>query len=154
MQHWVKLIGASDLPLPNDPFVRDPSLYEWVRFPRDQFPREINKGDELVYYAVGGYKKLFAIARLTAEPQRDVPARHATIFKRWPHAARVEIGPHLQYVEFGPDLGAVDPRLMDEIHQGVSHFRITPEQYANAVRLILRARGAEKARRPTHVSRA
>jgi hypothetical protein len=54
---YVKMIGASDLPLSNTPFVDIPSLERLVCFPRDQFPTEISKGDELLYYAVGGYKK-------------------------------------------------------------------------------------------------
>jgi hypothetical protein len=70
---YVKMIGASDLPLDNDPFIQIPSLATRVRFPRDQFPRDMKKGDELLYYAVGGYKKLFAQVRLTGDPEHDVP---------------------------------------------------------------------------------
>src|SRR4051812_14056441 len=111
--HYVKMIGASDLPLPNDAFVAAPSIKRRVRFPRDQFPRDMKKGDELVYYAVGGYKKLFAQVRLTADPEREVlvdelEARDGVaaveIFRRWPHAADVELGQHVERVESGPDL--------------------------------------------------
>jgi hypothetical protein len=137
------MIGASDLPLPNDPFVEIPSLARLVRFPRDQFPRNIKRGDELLYYAVGGYKKLFAQARLTGDPERDVPVGdpergvpNSEIFRRWPHAATVQLGPHVDYVEFGPDLWDVNPRLMDEIHQGVSHFDVSRADFDKAVRLI------------------
>jgi hypothetical protein len=137
---YVKMIGASDLPLPNDPFIRIPSLRTLVRFPRDQFPRDMNRGDELVYYAVGGYKKLFAVARLLEDPRRDVPAGDPAIFKRWPHAAPVELGPHLEYVEYGPDLADVNPQLIREIRQGISHFPISPSDYATALRLIMKAR--------------
>src|SRR4051794_17123599 len=86
---YVKTIGASDLPLPNDPFISDPELLDLVRFPRDQFPRDMHKGDELVYYAVGGYKKIFAIVRLAEDPRRDVPSTSSRtaaseIARRWP----------------------------------------------------------------------
>jgi hypothetical protein len=140
---YVKLIGASDLPLANDPFVQIPSLARSVRFPKDQFPSAVKKGDEFLYYAVGGYKKLFAQVRLTGDPQRDVPlgepergVPNAEIFRRWPHAAPVELGPHVDYVEFGPDLWEVNPRLMDEIHRGASLFSISPSDFEKAVRLI------------------
>ena len=109
LARYVKMIGASDLPLPNDPFAQIPSLARLVRFPRDQFPHEIKKGDELLYYAVGGYKKVFAQVRLIGDPAQDVPVTgsargvsNAQIFRRWPHAAAVELGPHVDYVEFGP----------------------------------------------------
>jgi hypothetical protein len=137
------MVGASDLPLPNDPFIQIPSLARLVRFPRDQFPSEMKKGDELLYYAVGGYKKLFAQVRLAGDPKRDVPISEPErgvpkreIFRRWPHAAPVDLGPHVDYVEFGPDLWDINPRLMDEIHQGVSHFPISAADLAKAVRLI------------------
>jgi hypothetical protein len=103
----------------------------------------MKKGDELLYYAVGGYKKLFAQVRLTGDPKRDVPISqpergvpNREIFRRWPHAAPVELGPHVDYVEFGQIFGIFNPRLMDEIHQGVSHFPISAADLAKAVRLI------------------
>lgn len=143
------MIGASDLPLPNDPFIRIPSLRKLVRFPRDQFPREMKRGDELLYYAVGGYKKLFAVARLAEDPRRDVPASDPNIYRRWPHGAQIELSPHLDYVEFGPDLRAVNPRLLDEIRQGVSHFPISQTDFDKGARLIQKAKVAQGAKRPT-----
>jgi hypothetical protein len=133
------MIGASDLPLPNDPFIQIPSLKTLVRFPRDQFPTGMTKGDELLYYAVGGYKKLFAQVRLAEDPRRDVPTSDKEVYRRWPHGAEIELGPHLDWVEFGPDLWSVNPRLVDEIHQGVSHFPIGQADFDTAVRLIRQA---------------
>lgn len=145
---YVKMIGASDLPLPNDPFIKIPSLARLVRFPRDQYPRDMKKGDELLSYAVGGYKKLFAQVRLTGAPVRDVPTSDSEVFRRWPHAATVDLGPHVDYVEFGPDLWDINPRLMDEIHQGVSHFPISSADFERAVRLINKGKLAQASRRP------
>lgn len=149
MACFLKMIGASDLPLPNDPFVARPELRTQVRFPRDQFPAEMKAGDELLYYAVGGYKKVFAVARLEAAPQRDVPVGDSNIFKRWPHAAPITLGPHLEYVEFAPDLTLVDRGLQERIHQGVSHFPISSAQYSRALSLIQAARQASASRRPS-----
>ncbi len=99
MTGWVKLVGASDLPLPNHPFVQIPSLCEEIRFPRDHFPRDMSIGDEMLLYAVGGYKKIFAAMRVEEEPQRDVGGTEPWIVKRWPHAVRVHLGPHVDLVE-------------------------------------------------------
>jgi len=146
---YIKMIGASDLPLANDPFIKDPSLKRFVRFPRDQFPRDIKKGDELLYYAVGGYKKLFAQARLVEDPRRDVPTSNSEVYRRWPHGATIELGPHLDYVEFGPDLWDINPRLTDEIHQGVSHFPISQTDFDLGVRLIQKAKLVQASKRPS-----
>jgi hypothetical protein len=144
---WVKMIGASDLPLPNDPFVQIPSLRTQIRFPRDQFPRDMGRGDELLLYAVGGYKKIFATVMLEEEPERDVGGTDPWIFKRWPHAVRVQLGPHVDLVEHGPDLTDINPRLQGEIHQGVSHFPVSRDDYDKAVRLLIAARA--RTRKPT-----
>ena len=140
------MVGSSDLPLPNDPFVQRPSLREQIRFPRDQFPRDMARGDEMLLYAVGGYKKVFAAVRLEEEPQRDVGGTEPDIFKRWPHAVRVSLGPHVDLVEHGPDLADINARLLSEIHQGVSHFAIAPADYEKGLRLIISAR--DRARSP------
>jgi hypothetical protein len=137
-------LGASDLPLPNDPFISIPSLKETMRFPRDQFPSDMSRGDELLLYAVGGYKKIFATCRLEAEPQRDVPGADPHVFKRWPHAVSIRLGPHLDYVEYGPDLVDINSRLGSEIRQGVSHFTVSADDYRSGVRLILKAKEAER----------
>lgn len=120
-----------------------------VRFPRDQFPEELKKGDGVLYYAVGGLKKIFAAAHLTEAPRREVPGVSAAIFKRYSHAAAVKLGPHVDYVEFGPALAAIDVRLQREIHQGVSHFPISNDQFESGVRLIIAARDAHRHARPT-----
>lgn len=143
----MKLVGSSDLPLPNDPFIAIPSLRETIRFPRDQFPRDMARGDEMLLYAVGGYKKIFASARATADPARDVPGASATVLKRWPHAVQIELGPHINYVEYGPDLTDISRRLASEIRQGVSHFPISPSEYQLGVRLIRKAMDVERRKR-------
>jgi hypothetical protein len=109
----------------------------------------MKKGDGLLYYAVGGYKKIFAAVHLTEDPRRGVLGAEPPVFKRWPHGASVKLGPHVEYVEFGPDLAAIEPALQREIHQGVSHFLISYRQFEEGVRLIIAARDAHRHSRPT-----
>ena len=144
MAYWVKLVGASDFPLPNDPFIAIPSLKEQIRFPRDQFPREIIRGDEMLLYAVGGYKKIFAAVMLEEDPRRDVPGADAVVFRRWPHAVAVRLGPHIDFVEFGPDLNDIKAGLQSEVRQGVSHFPISAADYQAALRMLATAREAQR----------
>jgi hypothetical protein len=102
------------------------------------------RGDEMLLYAVGGYKKIFASARTMADPERDVLGASAAVFKRWPHAVQIELGPHINHVEYGPDLTDIRPGLGGEIRQGVSHFPISPSDYEAGVRLIRKAAEVER----------
>jgi hypothetical protein len=106
------------------------------------------RGDEMLLYAVGGYKKIFASARTTADPERDVPGASATVFKRWPHAVQIELGPHINYVEYGPELTDIRPDIAGEIRQGVSHFPISASDYQVGVRLIRKAMESERRKEP------
>jgi len=144
MSYYVKMIGAHDLPLSNTPFEDRPELLDRVRFPRDQFPREMRRGDELIYYAVGGYKGIFAIAQLTADPERDVgediePER----LRRWPHAASVDFRVRLRFVDSGPALADVGRSLQGQVGQGVSHFEIGRPEFERAYDLLRKAKVAE-----------
>jgi hypothetical protein len=153
--YYVKMIGASDLPLTNTPFADIPSLLNRVRFPRDQFPHYMTPGDELVYYAVGGYKGLFAIAELAGPPERDIPISDPVVMKRWPHAADVRIRIRLDEVTSGPQLTEVSPSLQREVHQGVSHFEIGRPEFDRAYELLRKAKAAEDLRaRAAHRKRA
>ena len=90
MAHWLKMIGASDWPLGQFPLKDRSEIRTAVRFPRDRFPgRLINPGDLLVYYAVGGWKRVFAIVEMAGAVKRDVPSGDPRVNKRWPHAAPV-----------------------------------------------------------------
>ncbi|MDQ3822178.1 MAG: hypothetical protein M3321_02925 [Actinomycetota bacterium] len=144
MTYYVKMIGASDLPLPNTPFQDIPSLLRRIRFPREQFPSYMTPGDELVYYAVGGYKGLFAIAELTSKPERDVPIDDPVVRKRWPHAADVTIRMRLDRVTSGPQLAEVSPALQQNVTQGTSHFEIGRPEFERAYELLRKAKAAEE----------
>jgi hypothetical protein len=142
VSYWLKMIGASDWPLHDYPFRDRPSLKTEVRFPRDQFPgRLISKGDSLVYYAVGGWKRVFAIVELTEDPQRDVRSGDAQVDKRWPHAATVLLSPYwVEPLTRAPLLSDVSQSLQSEIHQGVSHIPMGAPKFERAKEAIRRAR--------------
>ncbi len=67
--YYVKLLGSTDMPMPNHVWDGRQDLRDEVRFPARPAPIEITPGDELVYYAVGGFKRIFATARVESAPE-------------------------------------------------------------------------------------
>src|SRR6266852_2172105 len=57
--YWLKLVGTSEKPCPES-YTRDS-----VDFPAK--PRHFLPGDHMVLYAVGGSKRIFALAEVTSE---------------------------------------------------------------------------------------
>jgi hypothetical protein len=72
MTYFVKLLGSTDMPMPNHPWGHRNDAEDEVRFPAKPAPVEISPGDGLVYYAVGGYKRVFATARIEGAPKLKV----------------------------------------------------------------------------------
>ena len=142
MGYWLKMIGSSDWPVGERPFDETPSLKTEVRFPKDQFPgRVIHKEDWLVYYAVGGWKRIFAIVQLVGEPERDVPSGSPEVDKRWPHAARVMLSPeHVPSLSTAPLLTDISRTLQGHITQGVSHLEMGEPEFQRAKEALRRAR--------------
>jgi hypothetical protein len=58
---WLKLIGSSKNPCPEQ--YRKP----YADFSISKRPRHVHTGDQLVLYAAGGSKRLFALAKVTSE---------------------------------------------------------------------------------------
>jgi hypothetical protein len=148
MAYYVKLLGAHDRPMPNDawgPGGVEPE--DEVRFPPKPPPTNVAPGDELVYYAVGGYKRLFGSVRVETAPTL-VDHHNPIVQKRWPYLAKVAVRPstRLRYVSSGPELKAIDPSLQDEIDQGVSHFEIGRAEFNRAVQVLQRAQIEEAQR--------
>jgi hypothetical protein len=56
---WLKMIGSTENPCP-EPYTRS-----YADFSRR--PRHIHSGDYMILYAVGGRKRVFAIAEVTSE---------------------------------------------------------------------------------------
>ena len=137
MAYFVKMLGSTDMPMPNHPWGHRNDAEDEVRFPAKPAPVEISAGDELVYYAVGGYKRVFAhganrgCSELTAAPK-------TVIEKRWPYVAKVSLRPStkLQYVSSGPELAQIGPGLQDQVGHGVSHFEIGRAEFERAVKLL------------------
>src|SRR3954453_20847272 len=111
------MIGSSDLPGSSTPPPDIPPLERGCRFPPDQFPGgHIGPGDRLVYYAVGGFKSIFAIVDVAADPRRDVPYPDPVVRSRWPHAVDVTMTPwRVDDLAHAPALVAVSRLLAEAI---------------------------------------
>jgi hypothetical protein len=146
MAYYVKLLGSSDMPMPNDWWWGGRNdLDDEVRFPPRPAPNEIGPGDELVYYAVGGFKRIFASARVTSVPELRDLHPNPIIAKRWPYAvdARLDPSTRLRYVSSGPELASVGPALQERVGHGVSHFEIGGTEFRRALQLLRRAKAEE-----------
>jgi hypothetical protein len=147
MAYFVKLLGASDMPLSNEPW-GEREINEKVRFPPKPPPDDVSAGDELVYNAVGGHKRVFATARVEGPPELNGRHENPVIAKRYPYASPVTVRPDtkLRFVSSGPPLADVGAALQGQIGQGVSHFEIDKPEFERAVILLRKARIDEDAR--------
>jgi hypothetical protein len=148
MTYYVKMLGAHDRPMPNDAWgPQGVQPEDEVRFPPKPRPTDVTPGDELVYYAVGGYKRLFGTVRVETAPTL-VHHSNPVVRKRWPYLSKVAVRPStkLKYVSSGPELEAIGPGLQEQVGQGVSHFEIGRAEFDRAVQLLQRAQ-AEEARK-------
>jgi hypothetical protein len=147
---FVKMIGASDYPVPEgvDIFDSGGCEIEIVRFPTRQFPKQWTGNEQLIYYAVGGTKKIFAAARLAGAPVERIAQQG----ERWPHTAPVRIDPStvIRDLRFAPELAEVDIELRDAIGKDVSWVQMTTQQFERACALLRRRRlsAPPNARRP------
>jgi hypothetical protein len=143
--YYVKMLGSTDLPMPNEPWGTRGDIADEVRFPPKPAPTDVSAGDELVYYAVGGYKRVFATARIEEPPQLSDVHPNPVVAKRWPYAARVSVRPStkLRYVSSGPMLEEVGAGLQGKVGHGVSHFEIGRPEFERAVQLLTKAKADE-----------
>jgi hypothetical protein len=147
---FLKMIGASDYPLHEDQDVFDTGGAERdvVRFPTRQFPKQWTGDERLIYYAVGGTKKIFAAAQLTGPPVENV----AQPGERRPHTAPVKFDPTtvVRDLRFAPELVKLDLDLRDQIAKDVSWIQMTGQQFDAACALLRAARlsAPPAARRP------
>ena len=145
MSYFVKMLGSTDMPMPNDAWAARGDLDDQVRFAVKPKPTDVAVGDELVYYAVGGYKRVFATARVETVPEESDDHPSPEIAKRWRYASRVAVRPStkLKYVSSGPELNDISPGLMSNVGHGVGYFPISREQSERAVQLLQRAKAEE-----------
>ena len=126
MTPWLKCLGRAGWSLP-DAWLADGGLR---RLERTSFPRRprMVPGDRLVYYAAG-WKRVFALVEVTAEPTTDEP-----LSERWPWSVAVEPLVVVPLLENAPPVEAlgIPPRSMSQ----QSHIRLSPEHYDRAVEAI------------------
>jgi hypothetical protein len=142
--YFVKMLGASDMPLANEPW-SEREINEEVRFLPKPPPTDVSRGDELLYYAVGGSKRIFAAAYVEEAPALNHLHKNPVIGERYPYASPVTVpeATKLQYVSSGPELSAVGGGLQSQIRGGVSHFEIGKREFDRALVLLRRAKDDE-----------
>jgi hypothetical protein len=115
---WLKLIGTSEEPCP-------PSYARPYADSRRR-PRRIHSGDRMVLYAVGGSKRVFALAEVTSEV-------YDSGNENWPY--RVDInylvnlpissGVHID------EISTAERDLVRSLRQA-AYIELTPEEYKRA----------------------
>lgn len=141
MTYFVKLLGSTEWPMPDDPWDRDPQMHTEVRFPAPLSPL-VTRGDELIYYAVGGTKCIFGASRLEGDPVLNPTHSNPDVARKWPYAAPAELRKSacVPRLTGAPLLALVAPDLQDNIGHGVSHFEIGHSEFTTAIRLLERAK--------------
>jgi hypothetical protein len=139
----------------DDPWDRDPEMHIEVRFPPRPAPTNVSRGDEFIYYAVGGTKCIFGASRALDPPVLNDRHSNPEVARLWPYAAPVELrkGACVPSLSLAPSLASVGPDLQAQIGHGVSHFEIGHEDFARALRLLERAT-QDAAKRGIHLSGA
>src|SRR5512143_2336818 len=69
MTAWLKLIGSAKRPITEPPF-NGQYTEEYVGFRKANKP-SIRAGDDLFLYAPGGSRRIFALAEVVGDPERD-----------------------------------------------------------------------------------
>jgi hypothetical protein len=122
---WLKMIGTTERPCP------DPYTLDYADFSR--MPRQILPGDHMVLYAVGGIKRVFALAEVTSG------VRHSGV-ERWPYRLSIKYlvnlaphsGVHLD------EISTPDRDLLRAIRRR-SYIKLQPEEYARAETKLVEA---------------
>jgi hypothetical protein len=116
---WLKLIGTTEERCP-EPYKLDSADFT-------RMPRQMRCGDYMVLYAVGGRKRVFALAEVASEVR-------ASGVKRWPYRVTIRylvnlppsLGVHIDEITTGKR------DILRVIRRGVSYFKLHPEEYALA----------------------
>ena len=119
---WLKMIYSSDYPCPE--------MYErnHVQF-RKHKPR-IHRGDNMILYACGGKKRIFALAEVTGEVYENGQ-------EDWPYQLDIKYMVNLP-VSSGVHLDEIstpDRDLLRSIRRR-SYIQLQPEEYARAARKL------------------
>ena len=120
---FLKVIGSGLNPCP------EPYEKPFADFSPTRRPRQIHEGDNLILYAAGGRKCVFAVARVTSELK-------TSDYSEWPHRLDIEYlvnvsprdGVPIDKVSIERDLGKVVRRQ--------SYVRLSMEEYKRAAALL------------------
>ena len=122
--YWLKMIGTTQNPWPaSDRYDR-----KHIGF-RGRRPSGIQPGDRLVLYAVGGSKRIFALALVTGEWYESEEGKE----EGWPYRIDIDLD-----VNMDPSHGVNAEEMFStagELKVKVgrrSHVRLTAEQYERA----------------------
>jgi len=112
---WLKMIGTSESPCPES-YTRD-----YADFARK--PRHIHPGDHMVLYAVGGSKRVFALAQVTSEI-------YGSGRERWPYRVDISYKVNLP-VSCGVHIDEVSTpeRDLRRSIRRASYIELRPEEY-------------------------
>jgi hypothetical protein len=117
--YWLKMIGTAERPCP------DPYTLDYADFAR--MPRQIRAGDHMILYAVGGTKRVFALAEATGAVRQSG-------VERWPYRMSIKylvnLAPHS-----GIHVDAITTEkreILRVIRRCAGYFRLLPEEYALA----------------------
>jgi hypothetical protein len=115
---WLKMIGTTENPCPES----------WNRGHTDfvRKPRRVRPGDHMVLYAVGGAKRVFAVAQVTSEP-------YPSGEKRWPFRVNISYEVNLP-VSSGVHIDQVSTSKRD-LRRSVrraSYIKLYPEEFERA----------------------
>ena len=115
---WLKLIGTAERPCPD--FWKESYASSRKR------PRSIHVGDHMVLYAVGGTKRVFAIAEVTSEP-------YASGNSEWPYRVDITYLVHLPRSQ-GVHIDQVSTAKRNLIRsvRRASYIQLSSEEYERA----------------------
>src|SRR5207237_1231555 len=119
--YWLKMIGMTESPLTGT-YER-----EWVDFAKNKRPRHIHPGDQLVLYACGGSKRVFALAKVTSE------VHPANYMDRFPYRVDIEYELNLP-VSHGVHINEISTIERDLARSllRASYLELRPEEYEQA----------------------
>lgn len=129
--YWLKMIGTTEIHCPNS-YTR-----KYVEFRGDR-PRQIHRGDHVILYAVGGSKRVFALAKVTSEVKDND-------HEGWPYRVDIDYVLNLDVSSGVPiDKVSTDERdLLRPIQAQNSYFKLSHEEFERAELLLREATDAQ-----------
>lgn len=140
MEYWLKTIGASRAPLPDDWLKVSHRLSERVHFPKNARPRGISQGDHFLLYGVtdiGG--RIIGAARFESptfylDDGSQEPERRPEDVESWPWRLDITILLSVWHSHRGPTVDAIG--VPGTKVRRRSHIRITEEEYQAGVEAL------------------